>query len=266
MRKRPGLHCRPQVRRSVDLEKSSPAPGKVFEAAPAASTREGLFGMTPKKAAVTLFVPALVLIFCGCAQKSEKRQAIAAAFAAEMARYPQATLIDIYKFFFQGAFGPGHMIPNAAAARQYLERELSNAADNDSVLWHPVGYTEEYYRIHLAAVHEGRVSADDLLQAFVASANAASPPSLEEWRLEWRLISDVLESQRGQLTTFHADRARLEEMLERGESVVHHSEIFEEKYQPHYRVIHRRYVEQLRNALQGNAGSARQALGQTNAE
>jgi hypothetical protein len=83
-----------------------------------------------------------------------------------------------------------------------------------------------------------------LLQAFVASANTASTPSLEEWRQEWRVISDVLDSQRGQLATFQADRARLEEMFDRGESVVHHSEIFGEKYQPHYRVIHRRYIEQ----------------------
>jgi hypothetical protein len=190
-------------------------------------------------------MPVVFLICYGGAQESGKRQAIAAALAAEMTRHPQATLIDIYKFFFQGAFGPGHMIPNTSAARQYLETELNNVAGIDSDLWYPIGYTSEYYRVGLAAVKNGKISTEDLLQAFVASANSAPRPSLEEWRMEWQLISSVIESDRGRFPAYDEDQARLGKMLERGESVVHHSEIFAEKYQPHYRVIHRRHLEKL---------------------
>ncbi|MGH7493897.1 MAG: hypothetical protein ACREOO_16080 [bacterium] len=205
--------------------------------------------MTWQKAFISFLVPAVIFVLYGCDHSNEKRRAIAAAFTAEMVRYPQATLIDIYKFFFQGAFGPGHMIPDTAAARRFLENELNHLAGVDSVFWSPVGYSGEYYRVHLTAVKAGSISSEDLLRAFVASANSAPAPSLAEWRLEWRLITSVLESHRGQWATFDADQARLQEMLDRGESVVHHSEIFAEKYQPHYRVIHRRHFEKLKDVL-----------------
>ncbi len=165
-----------------------------------------------------------------------------------MARYPQATLIDIYKFFFQGAFGPGHMIPDAAAARQYLENELQQATSFDSTRWYPVGYQQEFYRVHLSMIKDGEISSGDLLQAFVESANAVVGPSLREWQEEWAMILKVVEKHRGQLADFDADKVRLAEMLGRDEIVAHHSPIFEEKYHPHYRVVHRSHMERLRSA------------------
>ncbi|MBN2572179.1 MAG: hypothetical protein JXA68_08635, partial [Ignavibacteriales bacterium] len=34
------------------------------------------------------------------------------AIESELKHFPEATLIDIYKNFFQDEFGPGHIIPN----------------------------------------------------------------------------------------------------------------------------------------------------------
>lgn len=202
-----------------------------------------------KTKAITL----IALLMCaGCedATHSAKRAAIEKAFAAEMQRYPEARLIDIYKFFFQGAFGPGHMIPDTAAARRYLARELAEAARFDSILWHPAGHQQEYHRFNLKAVRDGKIAFADLLEAFIESANATPAPAAAEWRKEWRAIMAVIEKHCKHFPDFEADRARLEEMLARGEFVAHHSAVFEEKYQPHYRVIHRRHFEKLGKNLQ----------------
>jgi hypothetical protein len=42
----------------------------------------------------------------------------------ELKYYPEARLRDIYKNFFQDAFGPGHLIPDTTHAGNYLNYEL----------------------------------------------------------------------------------------------------------------------------------------------
>ena len=189
------------------------------------------------------------LVCWACAPESAKQRAIEQAFVAERTRYARASLIDVYKFFFQGAFGPGHMVPDAAAARQYLEHELAAATEFDTPLCYAVGYEKEYYRVNLKAIRQEKISSEDLLHAFVASANAAVPPSLEEWKKEWQVILQAIAKHRASIAGFAEDQARLDDMLDRGALVVHHSEIFETEYHPHYRVIHRSHMEKFSNVL-----------------
>ena len=49
------------------------------------------------------------------------------AVEGELRLHPEARLTDIYKFFFQDEFGPGHMIPSRKAAMSYLDFELSSS-------------------------------------------------------------------------------------------------------------------------------------------
>ncbi len=51
--------------------------------------------------------------------------AVRSAIERQMATYPESTLQDIYKSFYQEHFGPGHIISDTASARRYLMRELS---------------------------------------------------------------------------------------------------------------------------------------------
>ena len=67
---------------------------------------------------------------CPCSRSHACRQMIMAAIGQQMADYPESTLKDIYKNFFQDAFGPGHLMSGDADAeermKEYLRRECVN--------------------------------------------------------------------------------------------------------------------------------------------
>lgn len=48
------------------------------------------------------------------------------AVLGELKHYPETQLRDIYKNFFQDAYGPGHLIPDSTHAGKYLDIELNN--------------------------------------------------------------------------------------------------------------------------------------------
>ena len=41
-------------------------------------------------------------------------------------KYPRATLLDVYKSFFQDQFGPEHIVKDTLSVKNYLENELKN--------------------------------------------------------------------------------------------------------------------------------------------
>lgn len=207
-----------------------------------------------------------MLLLCGCAgmcwaalacqSGSNQAARIEQAVREELRLHPAATLQDLYKFFFQGAYGPGHMIPDAAAARRFLEMELHASTDFDSVLWQPVGVHGEYVRVNLKLVKEGIIPAEDLLAAFVQSANAASPPALAEWQKEWQTILAVIAAVAPALPAFAEEKAAVEQKLARGEFVGHHSEGYEQRYHPHYRLVSRAEFEHLHKKFLAPAQAA----------
>jgi len=46
---------------------------------------------------------------------------------SEFELHPKAQLIDYYKLFFQGTFGPGHIISNKESAIKFLKNELDES-------------------------------------------------------------------------------------------------------------------------------------------
>ena len=72
----------------------------------------------------------LYIFLCLCVMLSSckldaQSLAIREAIDRQMATYPESTLQDVYKSFYQDRFGPGHMISDTASARSYLMREIS---------------------------------------------------------------------------------------------------------------------------------------------
>ena len=51
----------------------------------------------------------------------------------QLTTYPESTLQDIYKSFYQEHFGPGHIISDTASARRYLMSELSEMGKTQSL-------------------------------------------------------------------------------------------------------------------------------------
>lgn len=151
--------------------------------------------------------------------------------------YPQLTLQDIYKSFFQDNFGPGHAVPDSAQAAAWLGSELAKVERLDVPLYGPTGCEGNYYRVSLAAVASGKVQQDALLSAFLRSVRAVQPGEVDAWVQEWAQIESVIAAMELQLPGYDADAKAIKEMLATGHYAVHHSRLYNEHYEPHYRII-----------------------------
>lgn len=184
----------------------------------------------------------------------DDRQQIEAAVVQQMTDYPESTLKDIYKNFFQDAFGPGHLMSDAEDAEKrmeaYLRSECAEAeSDVDpSPAYVKTGWHGRFYRVNLSVINDGCVPFDTFLKAFLESARCFTLPSMEEWGREWAMIEDVVRScGYAMLPDFEADSEAIKDLLERGEYASHHSLRYEKAYHPHYRLIEKEIFE--RNLL-----------------
>ena len=158
-------------------------------------------------------------------------------------------LIDIYKSFFQGAFGPGHMIKSRQAALDYLDYELKTAAAYDTIIWQETGYQERYFRVNLSVVKDDLIPIDTLLSAFVESANEAKPPALEIWKQEWKIILRSIEKMGPQIAGFEDDKIKIEKLFAENKAAAHHSNTYRELYHPHYRIVNKTWHRKLRHLI-----------------
>ena len=188
--------------------------------------------------ATYLTAVALLVVATACTG-DDTRERIRQSVERQMERYPHSTLRDLYKNYFQDRFGPGHIIADEKAADNYLRYELENAATMEGDDYEPTGYEERFMRVNLSVIADGRVPYNKYLSAFVRSVNGIEPITIEQWREEWKVIDEVINEMNLNLPDYEADRAEIWALLERGEYVMHHSKLFEQHYDPHYRIIER---------------------------
>jgi len=167
---------------------------------------------------------------------SENR--IQEAILSELKYYPEAHLRDIYKNFFQDAYGPGHLIPDTTHAGKYMNMELKNPIE-DTVTWQAIGPSNDYYRINLQLVKDGILPRDVLLNAMVESAPLARNPDIGQWKKEWKKTLTVIDELNLQFPNFEKDRQLIDNILSQGEVTVHHSEHYKKTYKRHYRIVHK---------------------------
>ena len=73
--------------------------------------------------------------------------------------------------------------------------------------------------------------------------NSVRPITVADWQKEWQRIESIIRSMELSLPDYDADCKEIEDRLDRGEYVEHHSKVFEESYSPHYRIISRQIFE-----------------------
>ena len=182
---------------------------------------------------------ALLILFLSCSLGLFGQQfdtlSIRAAIEHQMAAYPQSSLQDIYKSFYQDCFGPGHMISDTASARSYLMRELSEMSEVSAIYYEPTGSEGHYVRVYLSAVADSLITAEQLLDAFVRSANMDKGENTD-WEAEWNCIVGVITKHGINLNDFDKEVTMLSEASRNGQAV-HHSHAYNETYHPHYRIV-----------------------------
>ena len=190
-----------------------------------------------KKALLVLFLSCSFCLF----GQSFDTLSIRAAIEHQMVAYPESTLQDIYKSFYQDRFGPGHIISDTASARSYLMRELSEMGETSTVYYEPTGSEGRFVRVYLSAVSDSLITADQLLEAFVRSANMVK--ALEtDWEAEWKAVVGTITKYGIQVQGF--EDASLLEKASRDRQAVHHSRAYNAAYHPHYRIVERSVFEE----------------------
>ena len=167
--------------------------------------------------------------------------AVRSAIERQLTSYPESTLQDIYKSFYQEHFGPGHIISDTASARRYLMRELSEMGKTPSPYFEPSGSQGDYVRVYLSAVADSLITAEQLLDAFVRSANSRQEPTVS-WLEKWQAIVSIILANKMELEGFVNDLPLLTEAA-RNSQAVHHSRRYNEAYHPHYRIVERSIFE-----------------------
>ncbi len=194
-----------------------------------------------------IFVPVLLLfLFLGCQPLSDKT-----AIERQLRDYPESRVLDIYKSFCQDNLGPGHMIPDARSAKNYLEYELqtfredldSARYDAPGIMYYPVGDKGNYVRVDLSVVLDGLVNEEAYLDAFVRSANEGKRLTEEQWVAKWKEIEKIIRKDFPNIPNSKEDLEMIGSHIDKGELILHHSETFSKAYNPHYRIIARDIFE-----------------------
>ena len=174
--------------------------------------------------------------------------AVRSAIERQMATYPKSTLQDIYKSFYQEHFGPGHIISDTASARRYLMRELSEMGETQSPYFEPTGSQGDYVRVYLSAIADSLITAEQLLDALVRSANSWQEPTVS-WMEKWEAIVSIIQANKMKIEGFETDLPLLTEAA-RNNQAVHHSRRYNVAYHPHYRIVERSIFEiELKSSL-----------------
>jgi hypothetical protein len=182
-----------------------------------------------------LFILPILFFMSSCKYADDKN--LSYIVKQEIDRYPDQRLVDIYKTFFQGFFGPAHLITDFNEALQYTKQEISEANGFEDYDYQPLPPDGKYVRANLKLVKDGKVSIEDFTNAFVKSARPVSPKDIEQWKKIWPRILAEIEKQKPQMKKFAEDKEYINSLLAKNEYVVHHSEEFIMKYKPHYRVM-----------------------------
>lgn len=166
---------------------------------------------------------AICLCFCSCNKAYGQKEEIRRAIEKQMQTYPQSTLRDIYKNFFQDRFGPGHLVSDTTAAGAYLRQELATATKLDGPLYEPTGYEGNFYRVNLSLIKDGIVPYGVYFDAFIRSVNGIRPISIEEWEKEWGQINAVISEMDLRVDNYKQDSMEIDSLLRQGKYVMHHS-------------------------------------------
>ena len=186
----------------------------------------------------------LVILVAATAAGSESDQTpvenvgnIMVAFGAHLDAYPLAGTDDLYKFLHQAVYGPGHAIPSREAAAVRLEREIENldAPFEGESMCDALGGEPPLVRVNLRPFVVRGFDSDQLLEAFIASANLARGTTRRMEVVLALATSYVQCAGRGELAPDL--KALSPELADKGYPAIRHSEAYVEAYRPAYRVV-----------------------------
>lgn len=188
-----------------------------------------------------------LLLLASCKPSVVDAVAVETAVSTQLEHFPESRLQDLYKSFFQDRFGPGHLIADRESALKYILKELAEADTLMGPKTEMCGWQGNYVRVNLSVISDGQMTADEMVEALMASAKEVTRDDLERWKTEWAQIEAIIEKNHPSLPDLAGDKAKIQELLNAGQYACHHSPAYETAYHPHYRIILTKQLDPLLN-------------------
>ncbi len=185
------------------------------------------------------------LQFCNLKAQTLDSDSVKQAIEKQLSHYPNSTLCDIYKSFFQDAYGPGHLIQDTAYAIQFLRHEVEESIESHCQTYEQVGIGENFYRVNLILIKDNKVEIQTFFNALLRSVELSPKPEISQWAKRWSEIEKITSSFKDKIAgDYEKDKQFIEQMLSEGDYIMRHSKTYNTNYHPHYRLIHRTIFEQ----------------------
>ena len=163
----------------------------------------------------------------------------------QIKNHPNQTLQDVYKSCYQDEYGPGHLIANESSSMNYILEEINTMEKdyNPPTLFEQTGLDGNYIRVDLTLVKDGTIPFFILFKALLISADIGSKKTDEGWADIWSSIVDEIKNSSLEFPNFEEDIKNLDNISKSEDKVVHHSDLYENTYHPHYRIIEKNVFE-----------------------
>jgi len=158
-------------------------------------------------------------------------------------RRPLMRATDFYKLLYQGVFGVGHIMGDAAW--DWLRREAEGLELEDlpeELLLEEVSADGSMVRVNLRPYLRRGLPLEGLFEAMKETAlrGGSNEQFLEVWKmLKGLAASGDIQIDSGELETLD------EELRTGGPSPHHHSEAYSEEYHPAYRIVRKEFLKGL---------------------
>ena len=114
---------------------------------------------------------------------------------------------------------------------------------NPPTLFEQTGLDGNYIRVDLTLVKDGTIPFFILFKALLISADIGSKKTDEGWADIWSSIVDEIKNSSLEFPNFEEDIKNLDNISKSEDKVVHHSDLYENTYHPHYRIIEKNVFE-----------------------
>ena len=163
----------------------------------------------------------------------------------QIKNHPNQTLQDVYKSCYQDEYGPGHLIANESSSMNYILEEINTMEKgyNPPTLFEQTGLDGNYIRVDLTLIKDGTIPFFILFKALLISADIGSKKTDEGWADIWSNIVDEIKKSSLEFPNFEEDIKNLDVISKSEDKVVHHSDLYENIYHPHYRIIEKNVFE-----------------------
>ena len=163
----------------------------------------------------------------------------------QIKNHPNQTLQDVYKSCYQDEYGPGHLIANESSSLNYILEETNSIEIdyNPPTSFELTGLEGNYVRVDLNLVKNETIPFLVLFKALLLSAEIGNQKTDNEWDKIWSNIVEEIKNLDFKFENFEEDIKRLDIISKSDDKVVHHSDLYENIYHPHYRIIEKNIFE-----------------------